>query len=97
MNKQDECNGWSQFIKWSGSDYFGKGPITPPCDKEDNVPITDSKYSTEHVRADRHGRYVARISCRKKHFHLGVFDSPEEAQSVYISKRKELFGEYCGL
>jgi hypothetical protein len=49
------------------------------------------------VRADRHGRYVARISCRKKHFHLGVFDSPEEAQSVYISKRKELFGEYCGL
>lgn len=40
------------------------------------------------------GRYEARISCNKHQFHLGAFDTPEEAETVYRTKRKELFGDY---
>jgi hypothetical protein len=49
VKETDECGGWSQFEAWAGMNWFENKPLTPPCDKEDNVPITDSKYSTEHV------------------------------------------------
>jgi hypothetical protein len=41
-------------------------------------------------------KFAARISHNKKHHFLGVFDTPREAEEVYISKRKELYGEYSG-
>lgn len=40
-------------------------------------------------------RFQARITLNKKVFHLGSFATPEEAQRVYLDKRKELFGEYA--
>lgn len=47
------------------------------------------------VRLIPSGRYQARIACNKKMLHLGAFDTPEEAQRVYLAKRKELFHEYA--
>ena len=41
-------------------------------------------------------RFASRISINKKHLFLGMFDTPELAAEVYISKRKELYGEYSG-
>lgn len=41
------------------------------------------------------GRYLARVACNKKTFCLGPFDSVEQAANAYITKRKELFGEYA--
>ena len=41
------------------------------------------------------GGYQARIMCRRKRYHLGVFSTPEEAASAYQAKRKELYGEYA--
>lgn len=41
------------------------------------------------------GRYQARIAHNRRMFHLGSFDTPTEAHSVYLTKRKELYGEYA--
>lgn len=41
------------------------------------------------------GRFVAKVMCRRKLHYLGRFDTPEEANAAYQSKRKELFGEYA--
>lgn len=41
------------------------------------------------------GRYQARIAVNKRMLHLGAFDTPQEAQTVYLAKRKELFGEFA--
>lgn len=43
------------------------------------------------------GRFQARIAKDKKTFYLGSFATVEEAHSVYTTKRKELFNDYCGL
>ena len=44
----------------------------------------------------QHGKFTARISCEKNHLYLGSFGTAEEAEEVYILKRKELYGEYSG-
>lgn len=41
------------------------------------------------------GRFQARISHEKKQIHLGCYDTAEEAHSVYLTKRKELFREFA--
>lgn len=46
-------------------------------------------------RIDSSGRFQARISFHGKQLHLGAFDTSEEARSVYIAKRKELYGEFA--
>lgn len=46
-------------------------------------------------RLNGSGRYQARISVNKHQIHLGAFDTPEEAHSVYLNKRKEYFGEFA--
>lgn len=43
----------------------------------------------------RDGKYRAKIQCDKKQFHLGVFDTFEEARKVREDKEKELFGEFA--
>jgi hypothetical protein len=47
------------------------------------------------VRQNKYKKYVARISCNKKHISIGVFETPEEASNAYQEKRKELFNEYA--
>lgn len=42
-------------------------------------------------------KYQARISHNNKMVYLGVFCSVEDAHLAYLSKRKELFGEYSGV
>lgn len=41
------------------------------------------------------GRFQARIVYKKQTYHLGAFDTPHEAQQVYLVKRKEFFGEFA--
>lgn len=41
------------------------------------------------------GRYQARISFNGRQIHLGAYDTPAEAQSIYIAKRRELFNEFA--
>jgi hypothetical protein len=40
------------------------------------------------------GKYVAAITQNKRRFHLGYFETAEEAAEVFNKKAKELFGEY---
>ena len=41
------------------------------------------------------GRYQARIAYNKRMLHLGTYDTPEQAQEVYLAKRKELYREFA--
>jgi hypothetical protein len=41
-------------------------------------------------------KWRARIHYHDKEMHLGLYDTPEEASSVYIAVARELFGEFLG-
>lgn len=43
----------------------------------------------------RHGKYRARISVNGKECHLGAYNSPEEAQQIYIASAKVHYGEFA--
>lgn len=47
------------------------------------------------VRSIQSGRYQARIAHNKKVIHLGAFDTPEQAHSIYLAKRRELYHEFA--
>jgi len=47
------------------------------------------------VNAQKGLRYVAAVTYAGKRYHLGTFDSSEEAQDAYKLKAKELFGEFA--
>ncbi len=47
------------------------------------------------VRQIPSGRYAARIRCRRKLIHIGVFDSISQATAAYEAKRRELYGEFA--
>lgn len=40
-------------------------------------------------------KFQARIAYNKTMLHLGVFNTPDEAHSVYLTKRMELYGEFA--
>lgn len=40
------------------------------------------------------GRYSARIFCKGKQTHLGVYDTPEEASAAYLKAKEDLQTEY---
>jgi hypothetical protein len=41
------------------------------------------------------GRYQARIGVNGKQIALGAYDTPEEAQAIYLESRKEHFNEFA--
>lgn len=41
------------------------------------------------------GRWKAEIRARGKRYHLGYFDTPEEAHTAYCAAAKELHGEFA--
>ncbi len=41
------------------------------------------------------GKYIAQISKNKKHYHLGLFDTPQEAYKAYCKAAKKLHGEFA--
>jgi hypothetical protein len=41
--------------------------------------------------------YTARIGYNKKMITIGTFKTIEEAQNAYITRKKELYGEYAGI
>ena len=55
----------------------------------------DSRSGLKGVRPTKGGRWQARISANGVKLHLGNFDTPEQAQDAYISKAKELFGDFA--
>lgn len=59
-----------------------------PYNKKSSLPSGVSKISESN-------KYQAKIQCMKRRMHLGCFDTPEEAHSAYLSKRKELYGEFA--
>lgn len=40
-------------------------------------------------------KWRAQIEVNRKKIHLGYYDTPEEAHTVYVAKAKELFGDYA--
>ena len=59
----------------------------------------ESAYSTNKLGVKgvsydkRRGKYVAQLSYKKKHYHLGRYDTVEEAKKAYDKKRNELLEE----
>jgi hypothetical protein len=47
------------------------------------------------VRQAQSGKYVARISCNKKHITIGTFENPEIAHQAYCEARREYFGKFA--
>jgi len=47
------------------------------------------------VRNTAAGRFQARITYMGKQLHLGAYDTIEQAQQVYMVKRRELYGEFA--
>jgi hypothetical protein len=43
----------------------------------------------------RDKKYIAQIQFKRKNYHIGSFDSPEEAKAAYDKKALELFGEFA--
>lgn len=43
----------------------------------------------------RSGKWRAVIKQHRRVIHIGLFDSPEEAHAAYLSRAKELFGEFA--
>lgn len=41
------------------------------------------------------GKYIAQISKNRKHYHLGLFDTAEEAYKAYCKAAKKLHGEFA--
>lgn len=42
----------------------------------------------------RRGRFRAQLTLNGKNFHLGMFDTPEEANAAYLAKAQELHGKF---
>jgi hypothetical protein len=47
------------------------------------------------VRSMANGKFQARIGYQGKQLHLGVFETPDEAKTIYETKRKELYGKFA--
>ena len=47
------------------------------------------------VRQAQSGKYVARISCNKKHITIGTFENPEIAHQAYCKARRQYFGKFA--
>ena len=60
-----------------------------------NAKFKRSRNLPTGVRLVQSGRFQARISFFGKQIHLGAYDTPKEAENVYLAKRKELYGRFA--
>lgn len=56
-----------------------------------NSDKTWTKNGYRGVKETRNGQFEARITRNGEYFHLGTYETPEEASEVYQNARKELF------
>lgn len=56
---------------------------------------SDSLTGVKGIQRRKNGRYRARIMKDGKHYHLGYFDDPGEANSAYLRAAQDLFGQYA--
>jgi hypothetical protein len=47
------------------------------------------------VTLSRNGRFVAQLHHNRKHYHLGTFETAEEAHARYVERAHEIFGEFA--
>ena len=43
----------------------------------------------------RENKWMSGIMCNRQKFHIGYFNTKEEAAAAYVAKAKELFGEFA--
>lgn len=53
-----------------------------------------NKTGFKGVGKTRNGRFTAQIKFRGRAYHLGTFDTPQEAHNAYAEASKKLHGEY---
>lgn len=61
-----------------------------------NGPNSRSRTGVRGVKHGKNGKYLAAVSQNGVRFHLGTFDSVEDAEAVVVAKRLELAGEFAG-
>lgn len=69
-------------------------PATSTQNGANRRPSRKNKIGLKGVCFDNN-RYKANIKVKGKSYHLGYFDTPEEAYSAYCKKAKEVFGDYA--
>lgn len=59
------------------------------------IPSTNTTgFKGVHINNGRGKPFTAQVKCKGKRYHLGHFDTAEEAKAVYDEKAKELHGEF---
>ena len=76
------------------------------CTRPDHLRLVTQKQNNEHLKATRknsttgvrgvsfskkRNKWVGHVTHNYRYFHVGMFDSLEEAEAAVIAKRKELF------
>lgn len=83
----DHANCIKSDNKWSN--------IRLATPSENNANWRSNRHLPKGVTKLRSGRYQAQIKKNGKGYYLGVFRTPEEAGSAYISAAKKLYGKFA--
>ena len=85
INGDTQDNRWSNLREVTSSQNSWNIPYERTC-KKSGLPIGVRKLGN---------KYQVRIAVNKKTFHLGVFDTIEQAQKVYLDAKKKYHGEFA--
>lgn len=67
------------------------------ADRSQNKANGSNQQNATGFRGVRHNgaKFVATIKWRRQRYHVGTFDTPEEAYAAYCAKAAELFGDFA--
>jgi hypothetical protein len=69
-------------------------PASPSNNSANKKVMKNNVLGVKGVRLHECGKFVARIMHQQKAYHLGVFDTVEQAISARTQKAQELHGEF---